>query len=181
MATREWPRVSTRGSARVVGCVIGLLATAATVGCSSGNPLANLFGSESNGRASETGTFYAASDGLRIYPKPSFSSAPVGKLALHQKVYRSKIDKGFAYVKVAGSGQIGWVENAKLLWRLPSSRKTATGPVEESPEEAVAEPAAEPISAEADVEQEPAAATESSPGKPADEPGGADPSLFNPF
>jgi hypothetical protein len=49
------------------------------------------------------------------------------QLPLHQKVYRYKTEKGYAYIKAEGSGVTGWVDNARLIWRLPSQQqKTAT-------------------------------------------------------
>ena len=135
-------------------------------------PFGNLFGGKSDG--SGKGTFYASAAGLKLHAKPHSSSSAVGELSLHQKVYRSKVENGFAYVKVAATGQSGWVENAKLIWRLPSDKGTAAV----SAAEPVADPASlQPSTAEQAPVPEIAPATSEEP----NERQGADPSLFNPF
>jgi hypothetical protein len=44
---------------------------------------------------------------------------------LYQKVYRYKTKKGYAYIKVEDGGITGWVDNARLIWRLPSRQQKA--------------------------------------------------------
>jgi hypothetical protein len=67
----------------------------------------------------------------------------LAQLPLHQKVYRYKMEKGYAYVKVEGNGVSGWVDNARLIWRLPAqqqkaatkTQEQAVKPTQEAPEE----------------------------------------------
>jgi hypothetical protein len=175
-----------RSSGLVSPCraLVALLSAVLLTGCSSGKTLGNPFGSLFGGtdRGKESGTFYAAVAGVTLYSKPKQSSSAVGQLSLHQKVYRSKVESGFAYVKVEGTGKTGWVDNAKLLWRLPSNAPSASVPASSTAAEepaAAEEPGAEPSAADeqapAAVENIPAASGEG------DKPSGADPSLFNPF
>ena len=64
--------------------------------------------------------YYVGVDQLVVYSKPRSSSSPLTQLPLHQKVYRYKMEKGYAYIKVEGSEVTGWVDNGRLIWRLPS-------------------------------------------------------------
>jgi hypothetical protein len=81
--------------------------------------------------------YYVRVGGLKMYSDPSASSKVVGTLSLHEKVMRSRVERGFAFVESTKSGVKGWVDNAQLSWRLP----TATpGPAGAQPEEAQPEP-----------------------------------------
>lgn len=152
--------------------------------------------------------YYTGVDQLTVYSEPRSSSSPVTQLPLHQKVYRYKMEKGYAYVKVEGSGVTGWVDNARLIWRLPAQQeKASTKPEEQStkprPEAPVvkekssppttaaeaAEPEPPPTAAETPAEQKPvspvaaptnAPPAQSAPAAPStSRPIG--PSIFNPF
>jgi len=151
--------------------------------------------------------YYVGVDQLTVYSGPQSSASPVAQLSLHQKVYRSKIEKGFAYIKVEGSGVTGWVDNARLIWRLPSQQQKASTkteeqaakPVQEAPvtkEEAppttaaeAVEPEPAPTVAETPAEQKPSSPetvpTSVAPAQPppsvpsTSRPIG--PSIFNPF
>jgi hypothetical protein len=89
--------------------------------------------------------YYAGSEGLKVYNEPSTSSKVVGQLSLHEKVTRTKLERGFAFVESAKSATKGWVNNAQLLWRLPRAPATgAPAAAEPQPQEPAAEaPAAE--------------------------------------
>jgi hypothetical protein len=147
-------------------------------------------------------------DQLVVYSEPRSSSSPLTQLSLHQKVYRSKIEKGYAYIKVEESGVTGWVDNAQLIWRLPSPPQKASTKTEEqaakpapkapvatekAPTPTTAAGAAElkppPIATEAPIEQQPASPAaaptrvppvQSAPPVPA-APRPIEPSIFNPF
>lgn len=92
--------------------------------------------------------YYSGVAELRVFESPSTSSKVVGSLSLHQKVVRSKIDRGFAFIESTDGHLRGWVNNAQLIWKVPAptspptdSRKTA--PAASAP--SVAEPATEPV------------------------------------
>jgi hypothetical protein len=138
--------------------------------------------------------YYAGVDGLKVYSEPSASSKVLGALSLHEKVTRTKLERGYAYVESAKSGRKGWVNNSQLIWRLPTVQMTGTpGPVEAQPEEPAAPTGEEPQepAAPAEAPQEPevveptATATESlpapTPPKSQATPGGVAPSIFNPY
>ena len=133
-----------------------LLVIAATlvVGCSGGNPVPGWFGSDSK-TSNPKGTFFAAVDNLAVRESPRSSSKTVGYLRLHDKVTRSKIENGFALVRSADGSTAGWVVNAKLLWKLPSSPEAAP--------EAAANPASEPAAKVAPESPAEEAAPESPP------------------
>ena len=63
--------------------------------------------------------YYVGVESLGLYETPRTSGNLIAELEQHQKVYRYKIEKGFAWVKVDGTGMTGWVNNARLIWRLP--------------------------------------------------------------
>ena len=87
------------------------------------------FGDEAASGTQQAGTVYfAASDGLPMHSDASFSSPVVGRLALHEKVVRTRLQSGYAYVVSDQSGVAGWVDNAQLIWRLPAAPQ-AGGPV----------------------------------------------------
>src|SRR5262249_3198212 len=118
-------------------------------------------------------------DGLKVYSESSASSKVVGTLALHEKVTRYRVERGYAYVTSSQSGLTGWVSNGQLVWRLPAT--AAPAPVEEAPE--AAEPEAPETSA---PEPEPPSTTTTirAPARSSSStipPGGVPPSIFNPY
>jgi outer membrane biosynthesis protein TonB len=152
--------------------------------------------------------YYVGVDQLAVYSEPKPSSSRLTQLPLHQKVYRYKMEKGYAYIKVEGSEVTGWVDNAQLIWRLPSQQQKAPPKAEEratkpEPEAPVAkekaptpttaaeaaEPEPTPTAAEPPAEQKPTspaaaptsvAPAQSAPAAPS-APRPIGPSIFNPF
>jgi hypothetical protein len=152
--------------------------------------------------------YYAGVDQLVVYSEPRSSASPLTQLPLYQKVYRYKMEKGYAYIKVEGSEVTGWVDNARLIWRLPSQQQKAPTKTEEQAAEPAreaptakekaptpttaaetAEPEPTPAAAETSTEQKPsspaAAPTSVSPAPSApttpSAPRPIGPSIFNPF
>ena len=76
--------------------------------------------------------YYAAEEGLKLYPEPNFFKEPITELPLNEKVLRYRNEKAFGYVKVERTGQMGWVENARLKWRI---EKQETEPDTAAPEQ----------------------------------------------
>jgi hypothetical protein len=133
---------------------------------------------------------------LKVYSEPSSASKVVGTLSLHERVTRSKVERGYALVESAKSGVKGWVNNAQLTWRLPTTPNAAAGveaqpeePVapapEEQPEEPVAPPGEElPPSAPEPTATEPMPARTRVPTAPPSSlptPHAVGPSIFNPY
>ena len=69
------------------------------------------------GKQSET--LYSASAGLPVRNAAFVTSKTISRLALHEKVTRTEVDRGFAHI-VTEKGVEGWVDNAQLLWHLPA-------------------------------------------------------------
>ena len=67
--------------------------------------------------------YYAGVAGLKMFSQSRVSGSPIAELPLHTKVLRYKTERGFAYVKVTGTGQVGWVRNRDLIWRKRTSSK----------------------------------------------------------
>ena len=80
--------------------------------------------------------FYAAEQDLKLYPEPRFSRNTIAELPLNEKVLRYRTEKGFAYVKVERTGQKGWVENARLKWRIEKQNIEPKTAVPEEKQEA---------------------------------------------
>jgi uncharacterized protein YgiM (DUF1202 family) len=103
--------------------------------------------------------YYAAVDGLKVFSEASASSKVVGTLNLHEKVTRTRLERGYAYVESSKSRKKGWVDNAKLAWRLPAPQK-ATPAQPGAPAQGEAEPRpAAPADEEPPAAQAPAAPT----------------------
>jgi len=124
--------------------------------------------------------YYAGIGGLKMYSEPSSSSKVTGQLSLHERVTRSKVERGYAYVET-GSGQTGWVNNAQLLWRLPTAGQAAA-PAAESEKPAV-EPEGEGAGEPTATATEPVRAATPAPSRPSAEqtPGGVAPSIFDAY
>ncbi len=71
--------------------------------------------------------FYASVEELPMHALPSGSSDIVARLALHQRVTRIGLARGYANVTTE-SGIVGWVDNVNLLWRLPATPTPSTAP-----------------------------------------------------
>jgi len=67
--------------------------------------------------------YYAGIAGLKMFSQSRASGSPITELPLYAKVLRYKTERGFAYVKVTGTGQVGWVRNRDLVWRKQASSK----------------------------------------------------------
>ena len=64
--------------------------------------------------------YYVGVNNLKLLREPGSSSDVLAYLSLHQKVMRSKLNNGYAFVTVVQTGETGWVDNAKLMWKLPA-------------------------------------------------------------
>ncbi len=100
--------------------VLVVAAAVAFAGCASvRQQVGGWLGETPSPAAQQATTYYSAVDGLPVHADASRSAKVVGKLALHQKVVRSRIEAGWAYVDADGVS--GWVDNAQLIWRLPDA------------------------------------------------------------
>jgi hypothetical protein len=128
--------------------------------------------------------FYAGVDGLKVHSEPSAGSKVVGTLALHEKVTRTDVERGYAYVTSATTGLKGWVSNAQLIWRLPGTKEPAAAHM---PPEAPAAAEPEAPAPAAPAPEVPATATTTTRVRAAPSststipPGGVPPSIFNPY
>jgi hypothetical protein len=137
-------------------------------------------------KASAPRIFYAGTE-MKVYSEPAASSKVIGTLALHEKVTRTKLERGFAYVESATSSTKGWVTDAQLIRRLPEAPTTAAPaaaqPEPEAPVPAAEEPQAPEAPEEATPTTPPTAMPTSTPApqKPKATPPGLGPSIFNPY
>jgi len=74
--------------------------------------------------------FFVGIDGLALYSSPTVASPIIARLPLHQNILRSKLEKGYAYIRAPDSGKEGWVDNAKLIWKLPAK----SAPIKNNPQ-----------------------------------------------
>ena len=73
----------------------------------------------------EPETFYTGVAGLKLYWDPRFTDKYTVRLLLNEKLVRYEVRNGFAYVKVARTGQTGWVKNGHLVRKKAGSREAA--------------------------------------------------------
>ena len=127
-------------------------------GCAGAHSVANPFSSEKPATSAKPpAVFYAGEGALAVLDKPNGSAHAVGRLALNQRVTRTRIENGYALIK---SGDLeGWVVNAKLRWRLPVPAK-ARAAKPSGPQASL--PAAAPAVSE-DTAVDPAAAEQVEP------------------
>jgi len=85
------------------------------------------------GQPVQTGqVFFAITAGLPVYAKSSASSKVLGRLARHEKVTRTRLEKGYAYVITENGRLEGWVENSRLDWRVPAKETPRKVPTDEA-------------------------------------------------
>jgi hypothetical protein len=128
--------------------------------------------------------YYVGSDDLALYREPG--KTVVRRLPLHQKVHRYRLERGYAYVKVDGTDEEGWLENAKLIWRLPQERGAASEPPAAPPEgpdtaPPVADDTTAPPAATDSGSRDAAAPSQPSTEHPAESTPPVSPSVFEPF
>jgi hypothetical protein len=109
---------------------LGLFSISLFVGCATmdsvrkaalGDTSAN---SAAESASSQPSVYYTAVTGLKLHSGPNAATTVLAELPLHQKVYRYKLERGYAYVEVEGSDKMGWVDNGQLIWRLPVAGET---------------------------------------------------------
>lgn len=146
--------------------------------------------SDSSGSAAAEGVYYSGTPDLPLYRSPG--GVIIRRLPQHTKLHRDGLDRGFAHVRVDSTGETGFVENAKLVWRRPKSgpseqvNEAASQPVAEPPAPQAVEPPPSPQAAEppAPPESPLPQATEPPPSpspSAAPAPGTVAPSIFNPY
>jgi hypothetical protein len=133
--------------------------------------------------------YYASVEGMKVHSEPSASSTVVGTLSLYEKVIRSDLQRGYALVESAKSGVKGWVDNAQLVWRLPTAPAAGAAAGEAPEPEEPAAPSAEEPQAPAPPEPTPTSAAAFPTAAPAPTarpispptPRPVGPSIFNPY
>lgn len=144
-----------------------VLATSVLAGCASVRKTTEGWWNDVTGPGSTPGStsqqqssvYYAASDGLVVRADASPSAAVVGRLTQYQRVVRTQLKNGWAYVSADG-GLSGWVDNAQLVWRVPApgGSAPAAAPAPSEPAAPAAAPTAAPAPAEAPAPMVPAPA-----------------------
>lgn len=149
-------------------------------------------GSAQSSISESSQVYYSAVQNLAVHSDSSGNSAILGRLALHEKVSRTRIEHGYAYVSAPQSKLEGWVDNAKLIWRLPPQHADSEpGTPPGTPAPRADSPQAEKTAPPAQPTPEPTASPSAypSPLPAVPEDAGAKPSntqreipkMFNPF
>ena len=150
--------------------ILVVTAAVALAGCSGMQKTVGGWFGDDPGSSTQDGTVYfAATDGLAMHGDASFSSPVVGRLALHEKVVRTRLQSGYAYVVSDRTGTAGWVDNAQLIWRLPAAPQAAAAPAAAGEPQAAAPADAAPADVAppaAAAAPEPAPATDTEPTPP---------------
>ncbi|MCP4694557.1 MAG: hypothetical protein GY859_41390 [Desulfobacterales bacterium] len=86
---------------------------------------------------SKPAVYYAGQDGMPLYTEASFRGDPLARLPLNEKLLRTRQQGGFAFVTVERTGQTGWVENARLIWKkkAPPAKAPVEPPAKTRPDE----------------------------------------------
>jgi hypothetical protein len=104
--------------------------------------------------------YFVAEEGLNVYSEPSAKSRLVAELPLHARVLRSDLQNGYAHIRTEDDRVSGWVDNARLIWRLPQDEPVRHPDAAEPAAQAAgsaAVPVAEPVAAPAPEPESPAA------------------------
>lgn len=105
--------------------VLAIAAAATVAGCSSPKKTFDgWFGTseaESAAHDGEGSLYYAAVGGLTVHEEAAGSSKVIGHLSQYEQVKRTRLEHGYAFVTAEKSGLEGWVDNAQLIWRLPTN------------------------------------------------------------
>jgi len=176
------------------GLALVLAVAIACIACAGASPTVDRWLGRTAAPAGSGKAFYSAVDGLPVYAGPARTSAVVGRLSLHERVSRSKLEGGYAYVQAERSGLQGWVDNAQLVWRLPTAgAPPVAGEPAQEPGAQTRAPAQSDATATGDavpptappapaaVEPEPATAPPGKPEAPPTKPSKPAPSVFDPF
>ena len=127
-----------------------------------------------SGSATAEGVYCAASPDLPLHRSPG--GVIIAHLPQYTKLYREQLDRGFARVRVASTGETGWVANAQLTWRLPTQGSPQQAPEPASP---VAAESSLPETVEPPEPPSPQAVEPPPSSTPAK--GTVAPSIFNPY
>lgn len=120
-------RIRLRGSASRLARCAGLASLLAVGGCSGlsmGRPDTD---AAKPVPSATPAVYFSAVGGLAVYGQPRASAPVQGHLSLHEKVYRDRVEGGYAHVRAEGDRVVGWVDNAKLIWRRPSPATSGSG------------------------------------------------------
>lgn len=134
-----------------------------------------------SGSAEVEGVYYSGSPDLPLRRSPG--GAIIKLLPQYTKLHREQLERSFAYVRVDATGETGWVENAKLVWRLPKqtspqpAHDAGSQPAAESSSPQTVEAAASPAPQADEAPPSPAAVSPSSAGSRST----VAPSIFNPY
>ena len=168
-----------------LACAVGI-ACMVLAGCDAIRNV-KLFGGrgEADVGAATTEVFYATDDGVPVLKEPKASGDVLVRLARGQRVVRQRTAQGWALVDVTENVQ-GWVDNAKLDWRAPSTRAaarpagrgtTTTADPEPEKTEPVVDTPPPPSTAVDSPPSEPTTAPAAAPAAPSKPPS----TVFDPF
>lgn len=76
----------------------------------------------SSATAASGEAFFSTVDGLPVHVESSAHSKIIGRIGLHEKVARTRVEHGYALISSTVSGVSGWVDNAQLSWRVPPDK-----------------------------------------------------------
>lgn len=134
-------KISSRyGITAIIGAAITLSFTACTTTKLS-SQLPDFSVDQQQGAVQNQGTVYfVATDGLPIYAGTSSAAKVLGQLPLHTKVIRTRLEKGYAFVRTADGRFEGWVNNNQLDWRVPTAKKPGKDAADQKPPSLPGEP-----------------------------------------
>jgi len=119
----------------------------------------------------EESVYYTGTADMPLYRSPGGDI--ISRLPRYTKLYRDDLQRGYAHVRVEATGATGWVDNARLIWRLPA--QAAPQPAEPVNAPGATQPGPDAV--------EPPESTTPAATPPSDTPSQPTvaPSIFNPY
>lgn len=99
----------------------------ALAACSAPKFVDSVFKKEQDAVRQDGQTYYVISAGLPVHAKASASSKVLGSLARYEKVTRTRLENGYAFITSANGRLKGWVDNGRLDWRIPAKEAPDRG------------------------------------------------------
>jgi hypothetical protein len=96
--------------------------------CSAPKLVDSVFKKEQDTVRQDGQIFYVISAGLPVYAKAIASSKVLGHLTRNEKVTRTRLENGYAFITSANGRLEGWVDNGRLDWRIPAKEMPTKDP-----------------------------------------------------
>ncbi len=133
--------ISFRFAIAVMGGAVMTLSLAACTTTRLSPQLPDFSGDHQQGAVQkQEAVYFVATEGLPLYAGASSAAKVLGRLPLHTKVIRTRLENGYAFVRTADGRLEGWVNNNRLDWRVPTATTAAPDAADQNPSSLPGEP-----------------------------------------